>query len=139
MKTPWLPAALLLAGCAPATILGQTSAPAPVTDAGGNWSGRLSHPLAGTYVVTGAFTERPDQGAGALTGLFTVDKLSADLITLTGNLNTGTLKGESGTLSLDCQGKFTGKSLYEGRCAATNATNLGLEADLVLTRTATTP
>lgn len=137
MTAKLLPAALglcLLSACAPATILGHTQAPPAVADASGTWSGRVSHPIAGGYDVTANFTERSEPVAGQLVGDLTVNKLSSELLSVTGDLNAGTLHATGSTLDLECKGKFTNRTLFEGRCTVVNATSLGVEADLVLTR-----
>lgn len=132
--TPLLVLGLALTACAPTTILGKTSAPPAVLDASGTWTGRVSHPIAGTFVVNANFSERNEPTPGQLVGDLNVVRLSTELLSVNGNLNTGTLRATGGTLDLDCKGKFTNRTLFEGRCTVVNATSLGVEADLVLTR-----
>ncbi|MFC4425790.1 hypothetical protein [Deinococcus navajonensis] len=137
MTAKLLPAALglcLLSACAPATILGKTSAPPAVADASGTWTGRVSHPIAGTFDVTANFSERNDPVVGQIVGDLTVSRLSSELLSVTGDLNAGTLRATGNTLDMECKGKFTNRTLFEGRCTVVNATSFGVEADLVLTR-----
>lgn len=133
-STPLLVLALALTACAPATILGKTSAPPAVADASGTWTGRLSHPVAGAFVVNANFNERNDPTPGQLVGDLNVVRLSSELLSVSGNLNTGVLRATGRTLDIDCKGTFTNRTLFEGRCTVVNATSLGVEADLVLTR-----
>ena len=132
--TPLLVLALALTACAPVTILGKTPAPPAVADASGTWTGQVSHPIAGTFNVSANFNERNDPTPGQLVGDLRVERLSSELLSANGNLNTGTLRATGGTLDIDCKGKFTNRTLFEGRCTVVNATSLGVEADLVLTR-----
>lgn len=126
--------AVTLAACAPATTLGKTAAPAAVPDATGLWTGTLSNPVAGTYKVTARLTELRDPSAGDLTGTVEAERWAAQPLPVQGNVNTGVLNAEGANFSLTCTGKFTTRTLFEGRCEAITSTNVGLGADLVLVR-----